>query len=497
MKKVLLGATHSVIEPLGLLHLSTIARQEGYTPKIALAKEDFKEFDRTVKEFKPDILGFTVYTGNHRQVFSYLDSLKKSYPKLKIAIGGPHPTYFPKESLRHADYVVLSEGLNSFRRILRDEAEPGIVHLIQREQFPISDRRDFYKENKSHGKSPIKSVIAETGCPFSCTYCYNSSTLDSIEDALTPQQKNSMSNVIGSSKRLFPKFSRSVDDIIAEIETIKKVSPETKMIYFQDDVFGANRDWIWEFAKKYSKVGMPFHAQMRFENADPENPVSKERAYLLKEAGCTGLTFAIEAADPVIRKEVLNRNMKEDLMFNVLTNLNKLGYKVRTEQMLGLPYGATNQKTKINLDADIEILELNVRLKRETGLPTMAWASIFAPYRKTKIGDYCQKYGFYSGGNNDVPETFFQRSVLNFPKEWTGPSLKAEKKEYWLPKNELEDYKDNLQMLRDLFSFFAHMPEGDKLASKFLSLPKKEKSFFNLSTSMRRHLYDEVLYKLK
>ena len=212
----------------------------------------------------------------------------------------------------------------------------------------------------------------------------------------------------------------------------------------------------------------------------------------MKESGCASLTFAIESSDPNIRKEVLNRNMNNDLMFDVLRYLNKLDYKVRTEQMLGLSYGATVEKTKMNLDADLETLELNVKLREETGLPTMAWASIFAPYRGTKIGNYCLKHGFYDGGNNDVPETFFQRSVLNFPKQWTGPGLSSSNKEQWLSEEDQKIYKDKMQLLRDLFSYFVTIPKGHQLAKTFLS--QEDKSYMGLSTTTRRHLYDNVLY---
>jgi len=496
VKKILLGATHSVIEPLGLLHLSTIAKQEGWKPKIALVeKDDFRTLDRIVEDFKPSLLGFTVYTGNHVQVFDYFDNFRKRNKDIKVVLGGPHPTYFPKESLNHADYVVISEGFNSFRKILKNELKPGIIPLTEIEEFPISNRQEFYDDYVSHGHSPIKSIITQTGCQFNCTYCYNSSTLDNIAESLSSEQLKNMRAALRDSNRLFPKSIRPVDDILLEVNDIKRVSPSTQMIYFQDDVFGASIDWMREFAKKYPSIGLPFHAQMRFETADPKNPRCKERVELLRESGCTGLTFAIESADPAIRREVLNRNMSEDLMFNVLSYLNKLGYKVRTEQMLGLPCGATVQPTKINLESDLETLELNVRLKEQTGLPTMAWASIFAPYRGTKIGEYCINKGFYSGGNNDVPETFFERSTLRFPKEWVGPSLSKDNKGEWLSNEEQEIYKNKLQLLRDLFSYFALVPKGHELARKFLN--QNNKSFFGLSTETRRHLYDSVLYNLK
>lgn len=495
MKKLVLGAKFSVIEPLGLLHLAGIAKQEGYEPIISMVKEkDFSDFDALVEKASPDFVGLTVYTGNHLQTFEYLDRLRTKNKNIKVILGGPHATFFPEESLKHADYVVLSEGFNGLRRVLRGEAQKGIVEIIKQEPFPPSERDQFYRDHKTHEESPIKSIISQTGCPYRCTYCYNSSTLDSIACSITPEQEKEMQKVLGVSKVLFPKSKRSVEEVLSEVEDIKRISPKTQMIYFQDDVFGANIEWLRQFAKKYPSSGLPFHAQLRFEYADPKNAVCKERVELLREAGCTGLTFAIESANPIVRTEVLNRHMKEDLMFDVLSNLSILGFKVRTEQMLGLPCGATSEKTAINLESDLETLRLNVKLTEQTGLPNLAWASIFAPYRGTKIADYCEKYGFYNGKNNDVPDTFFQRSVLNFPKAWVGPQLSANK-DFWLPEKELEEYRDKMQMLRDLFNFFALIPKGDELARKFIN--QGDKSFYGLSTTTRRHLYDSVLYNLK
>jgi len=493
-KRVLLAARSSVIEPLGLLHLSGVAEEEGWESKIVMVDGDgFSKLNKLVSEFNPDLLGFSVYTGNHSQTFEYLDRLRTGNNAPQVVLGGPHATYFPSESLQHSDFVVLSEGFNGFRRILRGEAEKGIVPLIKQEPFPIPNRKRFYEDYPEHKKSPIKSVIAHTGCPYACTYCYNSSKLDSIALSLSDEQKTKMSEVLGKTRRLFPKSSRTVDDILREIEKIRDVSPETQMIYFQDDVFGEDIQWVREFAKRYPSIGLPFHAQMRFEFANPDSPKSKERIELIRQAGATGLTFAIESADPIIRREVLDRNMDEQLIFKTFYFLNQLGYKVRTEQMLGLPYGATTKPTAINLDADLSLLDLNVRLKKETHLPTMAWVSIFAPYKGTKIGNYCSQYGHYTGENNDIPETFFEKSVLRFPKNWVGPKLNPTDKNMWLSGAEQEEYRNNMQMLGNLFSYFFEIPKGEKLARKFLS-KKGEKNFFGLSTATRRHLYDSVLY---
>jgi len=504
--KVLLAAKSSVIEPLGLIYLTGVCDQEGWESKIFLVpNHDFSTLNSFLRDFNPDILGFTLYTGNHLQTFNYLDKVRAEKPNLKVVLGGPHATYFPEECIKHSDFVVLSQGFNGLRRILRNEAEQGIVHLTQQEEFPPINREGFYKDSTPHRNSKIKSVIASTGCPYSCTYCYNDSSIDVISSVISPEKLSEMIGALGDSSRLFPRNQRTVEEVVSEVRHILDISPETKVIYFQDDVFGSDIEWMRNFSRAYKGM-VPFHAQTRFEYADPERSYGKERIDLLKEAGCSGLTFAIESANPIIREEVLNRTMEEDLIFRVLHNLNKLKFKVRTEQMLGLPYGATTKETPIGLDADLETLSLNVRLRKETGLPTVPWASIFAPYRNTTIGNYCRDHGFYRGINDDIPDTFFERSVLTFPSHWVGPSLSPKNNQDWLSPEALEQHRDKLSFLRDHFDYFALLDRGDEFARKFFngndpSLfsidPSKRKLDFALSTAIRSHLYDSVLYEVE
>ena len=75
-------------------------------------------------------------------------------------------------------------------------------------------------------------------------------------------------------------------------------------------------------------------------------------------------------------------------------------------------------------------------------------------YSGTGLGKYCNKYGHYTGNNDDTPRTFFERSILNFPNKWVGKGLSLNNSD-WLSDSELTNYKDNLQFLRDFFDFFA------------------------------------------
>lgn len=472
-KRVLLGATHSVIEPLGLLHLGGLARDMGWDRQFSLVKEhNFDEFFSQVRDFKPDVVGFNVYTGNHRQTHEAFRKLKKDYPNVQTIIGGPHVTYFPSESLEVADFVVMSEGFGAFERILRGEAKPGILPMSGTRVFPHPDRETLYAYSPEHMRSTIKSIIGETGCPFKCTYCYNSSGVAEIAKNAPPEVIAKLVENLGPRARLFPNNIRSVDDIIKEGREVAERWP-TNVFYFQDDVFGikAKEGGTLEVLSKRWKneVGIPFHAQMRWEmtNGDEGN----RRLDLVRDAGGFGLTLAIEAADPRIRAEVLDRLMPQRMMFEGMKRVTERGMKVRTEQITGLPYGATSEPSPVNLEADLQLIQLNASLRRESGGPNMAWGSTFAPYMGTKLYEYCKKFGHYVADNSDVPDTFFKGSVLRFPKEWIGLKLEQFKDDpnVWLNPDELDKYRKQNAELRGYFNFFAAVPQGEKLARNYLT----------------------------
>jgi radical SAM superfamily enzyme YgiQ (UPF0313 family) len=645
-KRLLLGAAYSIIEPLGLLHLGGLARDLGWDRKFVLVRNhDFSHLFDVVRDYRPDVIGFNVYTGNHLQTFEAFKRIRQDFPGIRLVLGGPHATYFPMDAVEVADDVVISEGFGAFAAILNGGGR-GIFPLKKTTRFPLPDRETFYAEHPDHAKSHIKSAITMTGCPFTCTYCltgdalvhtidglvpievivknkkqirvfdahgvertvsqfhsrwysgplvqlgigklkkplfgtpnheiytpdgkkplgsfkagdfvclserwadpvveslhdegdeefgyfiqsracrrvkyaevleysgmvynlgveeehsytanlvavlncYNSSTPDDIKDGLPPAVYAEMVKTKGMGGRLFPTNVRSVDDVIAEGREIAERWP-TKVIYFQDDVHGFDvkpGGWMAQLAARWKKeVGIPYHAQMRWEMVNPLTE-GRKRLDLIQEAGCFGLTLAIEAADPVIRKEVLDRGMPEELMFNGMRELTKRGLKVRTEQITGLPYGATTKPTRMNLDADLELVELNVRLRRETGGPAMAWASTLAPYKRTKIGSYCEDFGHYVGRNNDVPDTFFDRSVLRFPKEWIGPKLSSTKSDpaVWLSDDELERYRDQNAELRNIFNFVSLVPDGHVLARSYLE-SRQPYTFARLGAETEKHL---------
>lgn len=523
-QRVLLVANYSSIEPLGLLHLAGLARDEGWERKIHLVRnDDFGELNSLVEDYKPDIIGANIYTGWQLQAGEALRKIKQDKgDKVAIIVGGPYPTYSPVEASDFADFVVMREGFGPFRKILNGEVRPGILTMDSPERFPQPDRATFYADYPEHATSGIKSLITMTGCPFACTYCYNSSTLADIN--LEPKLAKMVANSLKTGERLFPNNIRSIDDVIQEGREIAERWP-TKVIYFQDDIFGfdvKSGGVLEQMASRWSsEVGIPFHAQMRWEMTKGDQ--GDRRLELTRKAGGFGLTLAIEAADPTVRAEILDRGMPDELVEEgVIKVVDKYGFKLRTEQISGLPIGTTSIQTEINLDADVALLGYNINLMESTrhGRENMmAWASTFAPYVGTKLGNFALEQGFYEDiHNGDVPDSFFEHSVLRFLKEWV-PEIGEIRKERdkirnksdsrrieldvryeeltralreddskWLSAEENEIYRRQNGEYRKKFSFFFGIPNGHELARNYLSNMQDPYSYKRLGLETEVHL---------
>ena len=110
------------------------------------------------------------------------------------------------------------------------------------------------------------------GCPFACTFCVNSEFLK-----MYPHQK--------------PIRMRTVDNIIDELNLVKKTMPFVKQILFNDDAFFLMPvAMIKDFSKKYEEqIKMP----LIITGATPST-LSKTKLSILADAGLVGLRMGIQ-----------------------------------------------------------------------------------------------------------------------------------------------------------------------------------------------------------
>ncbi len=381
-KRIVLVARYYSIEPLGILYLAGLVRQiKGWECKVVLVNEfDFEPLYQTVRDWKPDIVGFQIWTGYHLQAFRACDAVRLM--GVPVVIGGPHATYFDKECAHHADWVVKGSGFGALAKILQGSM-PRVIHFDKKgreDPFPPPDRDIVYRAYPEIGASPIKSMFASVGCPFTCTYCY----------------APAFNEMHGG----FKLTMRPVEGLINEARAIQEHWP-LQMVYFQDDIFGYDRKWLEEFAQRWKReIGVPFHCQIRLELT--RHDVGDRRLDLFREAGCTGISLAIESGNAFLRDRVLFRHMPGHLIEEGCKKIMDRGMTLRTEQILAVPFS--------NTETDLATLALNSRIN-----PTMVWTSILAPYGGTDMGTIVSNFGFYTGNNDDLSEKFFDRSILRHP----------------------------------------------------------------------------------
>ncbi len=383
-KRFVLVARKPPIEPLGLHYLDEIPRQVGWDSNIVLIENNnFEPLFEIIRAKKPDMVGFHVWAGYHLPMLAAADTVRAL--GIPVIMGGPYPTYAYDKCVPHADWVIRSGGFRLLKQALEGSLKKGVHFDItaRYEGFPIPSRETIYGAYPEYGKSPIKSIFGSEGCPYKCSYCH-------------APEKNKMHGG-------FDAFLRPIGDIVAEAQIVMRGWPETKLFYFQDDIFGFDEKvWLPEFAKRWKQeVGVPFHCQMRLEMT--RHASGDARLDLFVEAGCSGITLAIESDNEFLRDQVLFRSMPDHLILEGCKKIMDRGMTLRTEQILAVPFS--------DITTDLGTLDLNNRIN-----PTMAWTSILSPYPGVPIGTIAKNFGLWEGTDDDLKELFFYESVLKHVK---------------------------------------------------------------------------------
>jgi radical SAM superfamily enzyme YgiQ (UPF0313 family) len=345
---------------------------------VALAVGSDDHILRKAKDFKPDLVGFSVLTGYQKRYLQLAQALKRNIsPNPLILFGGPHATFFPQVVLEQGvDVVCRGEGegalvdildaidrSNTFETIdnlvIQHDGEPKsfpLRPLADLDEIPFPDR-DIYVDYPIIYDSDMAMFIAGRGCPFDCSFCFNREMVKMVKG-------------LGSWVRF-----RSVDNLVAEIDRVLQTK-KIRYIDFHDDTFIINRKWLFEFLNAYaSKFSIPFTCNIR---ADLLN---LDIAKALKSAGCCRVSFGIESGDERLRNLVLKKSLSDQQIRNAASILHQVGIPFFTYNMLGLPGE--------RLDEAYKTLELNIEIGSDC-----AWTSIFQPFPGTELANYCLEKGF-------------------------------------------------------------------------------------------------------
>ena len=266
---------------LGSILLGTILKQKGYNVKVFI--EDIAPIAWSLLD-DADMVCVSSITSTANRAFQIADKFRKH--GVPVAVGGPHSTFLPDESLGHADYVIRGEGeetlvelldhlnnnkpLNSIKGLSYINSNDEIIHNTKRELIqdlndsPIPDFNLVYK----WGKATVVPVATSRGCPFGCKFC-------------------SVIPMFGRKYR-----HKTVDRVLEEI---KAAAPKKGHVFFIDDNFAANKKMTKTLLRAMidNNIKIEWSAQVRTDVAkDPE------LLELMKKAGCFAVFIGFESINP-------------------------------------------------------------------------------------------------------------------------------------------------------------------------------------------------------
>jgi anaerobic magnesium-protoporphyrin IX monomethyl ester cyclase len=197
-KNVALVAGKTDYPPMGALYIADALEQAGFTVRLHESSENNGNFLRSVKESNPLFVGFSVHTWPI--IVDMVDKSKLIKENLDVPVvwGGIHPTFVPEGCLAESfiDYIVMGDGEVEVVRLAEDLLDGTNLdnrrrhgatlldldnyrpawHLVRLREclFDASHSVRGNNTQNSGAERIFYYLMSSRGCPFNCTFCYNS-----------------------------------------------------------------------------------------------------------------------------------------------------------------------------------------------------------------------------------------------------------------------------------------------------------------------------------
>ena len=353
----------TITPPIGLGYIASVLRENNYDVIILDSQKEslnIKKLLLKIKEINPDVLGIGILTSNYSNAKKITKHIKEHTPKIKIVVGGPHPSALPAATLKEtmADFLIRGEGEYPFLELINflkngegklscienlcykenaklvvkpntiqvkdlDEIPFPSWDLIPPKEYPMNPHQFFFK------KYPIAPIITSRGCPFACTFC-------------------AASFLAGRKLRM-----RSPKNVVDEIELLVN-KYGVKEVHFEDDNFALVKKHAQAICQEI--INREIEIVWQCPNGIRIDTIDEDLIHIMKKSGCYRLAFGIESAS----QEILDRthkNLNLKRVSNIIKMVKAGGIEVQGFFILGLP-GET-QETIMKTTKFIEELSLD------------------------------------------------------------------------------------------------------------------------------------------
>ena len=359
----------------GLCLISACVKKAGYDVNLIDLRrlKGWDNFENEIKKSKPDAVGITMMSVDYNPALKCIDIIKKINPDIKIIVGGAHPSIAPDEiaSIDKIDHVIKGEGEISFVKLLQKiEKNETPERLIEGEkpdidEMPFADRELFgnleYPLPVEGFSPPFVTIIAGRGCLYNCSFCQ-------------PAERA----IFGKKVR-----RRSVNNVIKELIGLReKYNFKSMMIH--DDCITEDRDWVYDFCKKYrAEFNIPFACQSRADIVCRNEDMIKE----MVQSGLKLFFIGFESGNQRILN-FLRKGTKVEHNYKAAEMCRKYGIQIWANYMMGVP---TETKEEV-----MDTVRMIQKIKPDHYSP-----AFFTPHPGSDLFTYCEEHGLSLIKNHD------------------------------------------------------------------------------------------------
>ncbi len=295
-----------------------------------------------VAEFQPDVVGISALFNT---CYNYLDLISVTCKGVKnnvlIVMGGGIATNLYIQILKdfpHIDALCFGEGEIPLKQLLdadntedcffystawitrnsiKDGRHPQPLFVQDLDEIPFFDYK-LMDMNEYKGREADKlsecpngrqlSIYTSRGCPFNCVFCASSS-------------------VHGKTVRFM-----SVAKVIGEVKKMID-SCNMEVLGIEDDHFLADKNRAKDILRRLCE----FKIRVEFPNGMAIYAIDEEIGALLKKAGVTTVSLAMESGSDFVLKKIIDKPLKLDMVKGAVDILRKNDICVHCCIVLGLP----------------------------------------------------------------------------------------------------------------------------------------------------------------
>lgn len=323
-----------------------------------------------INEFKPDFVCISMLTYRYKDTYDLISFIRNCGNSFKIVAGGPHISTVDEDALRKCDaidYGIVLEGEETLFELCSGKPPEDIKGLIYRENGRIkaNETRPFIEnlddlefpqyDNFRLDKYPQeRMILSSRGCPYSCTYCPNKTT-------------------IGRKLRI-----RSPKNVVDEIEYWYKKG--AREFNFADDNFTFYSERVYEICSEIKRRSLN-DMKLSCANGIRADKVDRNLLKEMKEAGFYLFSFGVEAGNNRILK-LLKKGATIERMEEAIRVSCEMGFQVRLYFLVGSP-GETKDD-----------VEDSIRLGLKYPVITARFYNII-PFPKTELYDYLNEHNYF------------------------------------------------------------------------------------------------------